>query len=143
MHGRRFCSAISCGAQMLLDRHREVAAAFDGGVVGDDHAGSPADRRDPAHDSRARSLAVVQVVGSQRRQLQKRRAGIDQLLDPLAHRQLAAGAVAIHGIGATADRARCEGRFEVGRECAIRSRLTVLVTVGVDARRDPGHRLGA
>ena len=39
------------GAQVLLDRHRVVRAALDGGVVGDDHAlaaGHPADAGDDA-----------------------------------------------------------------------------------------------
>ncbi len=54
-------------AQMLLHRHREIGAALDGGVVGDDHhfdAVHPADAGDDAGGGRR---VVVHAVGGQRR----------------------------------------------------------------------------
>ncbi len=40
-------------------------------------------------------VVVVQIPGGERRQLEERRAGIEQPVDPLAHRQLALLAVAL------------------------------------------------
>ena len=73
---------------VLLHRHRVVRAALHGGVVGhDDHlaAGDAADARD---DPGSRRLIVVHAEGGQRRQLEERRAGIEQALDPFTDGQL-------------------------------------------------------
>ena len=77
-------------AQMLLHRHRIVGAALDGGVVGDDHALAPADAADAGDDARRRHVAAIHAVRGERRQLEKRRAGIEQQVDALARQQLAA-----------------------------------------------------
>ena len=55
------------GAQVLLDRHRVVRAAFDGRVVGDDHAFAPGHPADAGDDPGAGALVVVHAVGGQRR----------------------------------------------------------------------------
>ena len=78
------------GAEVLLDRHREVGAALDGRVVGDDDDLPPADPADPGDDAGAGAGAVVHPLGGQRRELQEGRGGIEDALDPLAHRQFAA-----------------------------------------------------
>ena len=46
------------GAQVLLDGHRVVRAALDGGVVGDDHALAAADPADAGDDPGGRGLAA-------------------------------------------------------------------------------------
>ena len=79
------------GAQMLLHRHRVVGAALDGGVVGDHHAFAAADAADAGDQARGRNVAAVHAVGGERRQLEKRAAGIEQQIDPLAGEQLSAG----------------------------------------------------
>ena len=89
-------------AHVLLDRHREVGAAFDRGVVGDDQHFAAGDAADAGDDAGRRRFVVVQVPGRQRRQLEKRRAGVEQLLDPLAHRQLALLAMALDVLRAAA-----------------------------------------
>ena len=78
------------GAQMLLHRHRIVGAALDGGIVGDDHAFAVADAPDPGDQARGMHVAAVEAVGRKRRELEKRRAGVDEEIDPLARKELAA-----------------------------------------------------
>ena len=77
-------------AQVLLDRHGVVGAALDRGVVGDDHAAAAVHRPDAGDDAGRRRVAVVELLGGERRELEERRAGIAEQLDALAHEQLAA-----------------------------------------------------
>ena len=83
------------GAQMLLHRHREVGAALDGGVVGDDHAFAALDAADAGDQAGAVDRILVHAVGGERRQLEERRAGIDEPQHALARQQLAARGVAL------------------------------------------------
>ena len=53
-------------AQMLLDREREVGAAFHSRVVGDDHALTAFDDSDPGHDSGRGCGGVVELPRSER-----------------------------------------------------------------------------
>ncbi len=78
------------GAQVLLHRHRVIGAAFDGRVVGDDHAFAALDAADAGDEPGAVDGVVVETVGGERRQLQERRAGIDQVHHALARQQLTA-----------------------------------------------------
>ena len=59
-------------AQMLLDGEREVRAAFDGRVVGDDHALAAFDHADAGDDAGGRRLAVVEIPRGERVQLEER-----------------------------------------------------------------------
>ena len=59
-------------AQMLFHRHREIGAAFDSGVIGDDHhflTHHPANPADHAGGGRG---IVIHALGGQRRNFQKR-----------------------------------------------------------------------
>ena len=77
-------------AQMLLHRHRVIGAALDGGVVGDDDAFAARDAPDAGDDAGGMDVAAIEAVGGQRRQFEKRGAGIDQQVDALARQHLAA-----------------------------------------------------
>ena len=57
MQGRWFSSGDLLGPQVLLHRDRVVGAAFDGGVVGDDHALAPGDPADAGDDAGRRHLS--------------------------------------------------------------------------------------
>ena len=81
-------------AQVLLDRERVVGAALDRGVVGDDHHVAARHAADAGDDAGRRRVVVVHVPRRQRRELEERRARIEQRVDALAHRQLALLAVA-------------------------------------------------
>jgi hypothetical protein len=81
------------GAEVLLHGQREVRAALDRRVVCDDHAGSPLDHADPGHDPGRRGLTVVDLPRRERIQLEERGSRVDEPIDPLAGRQLAARAV--------------------------------------------------
>ena len=80
-------------AQVLLHRDRVVGAALHGRVVGDDHAFAPAHPAHAGDDARGRGLVAVHAVRGQRRQLQERGSGIEQVVDPVPGQQLAAGGV--------------------------------------------------
>ena len=82
------------GPKVLLDRHREVGAALDRGVVGDQHALNALDHRDPGHDARSRRVAVVEAVRGERRKLEECTPRVDQALDAFADGKLSALAVA-------------------------------------------------
>src|SRR5919202_3048145 len=87
---------------MFLDRHREIRATFDGGIVGDDGHFFAFYFADAGDNTGGRGLVVVHAAGRQRRQLQERRGRVQQALDALAREQLAARAVAAHGLLAAA-----------------------------------------
>ncbi len=77
-------------AQVLLHRHGIVGAALDGGVVGDDDAFAAADAADAGDDAGGMHVAAVEPVGGERRELEERRAGIEQQVDALARQKFAA-----------------------------------------------------
>ena len=105
-------------AQMLANGQRVVGAALDGRVVRDDHAVAALDRCDPGHDTGRRRRVAVDAVGGQRAQLEERRRGIGQPVDPLAGRQLAAFAVAGDRFGAAAQLNPREPFPQVGHHAA-------------------------
>ena len=82
------------GAQMLLHRDRVISAAFDGRVVGDDHALLAVDAADTRNQA-ARSDPVVAVHAETRElaDLEKRRTRVDERVDALARQHLAAAEV--------------------------------------------------
>ncbi len=81
-------------ANVLLDGDRIVRAALDGRVVGDDEDLAPADAADAGDEPGAWRVVVVHAVRGERRELEKRRAWIDEQLDALADGLLALLAVA-------------------------------------------------
>ncbi len=96
------------GPQVLLDRHRVVGAALDGGVVGHHHA-LPARHAADAGDQaggrygvrcprlRRRTRRAVHPGRGQGAQLQEGAAGVEQPVDPVAHQQLAPRQVPLAG----------------------------------------------
>ena len=65
-------------AQVFLHRHRIIGAALDRGVVADHHAFDAGDAPDAGDDAGGRDVGVVHAVGRHLRQLEERRAGIQQ-----------------------------------------------------------------
>ena len=114
MQGRRFCSAISWARGVLARGHRVVGAAFDGGVVADDHHLAALDPADAGDDPGARRLVLVHAVGGELGELEEGRAAVQQQFDPLARQQLAAGDVALGGALAAA-RADARATAPAGR----------------------------
>ena len=96
------------GAQVLLDGHREIGAALDRRVVGDDDAFAPPDAPDPGDDPGRRHPAVIHPIGGERRKFEKRRPRIEQQPHPLARQQFAAPLVprARRRVAALGDRRR-------------------------------------
>ena len=81
-------------AQVLLDGHRVVGAALDGGVVGDDHHLAALDTADAGDDAGGGHRVVltrsaVHAIGSERAQLEERAARVEQAVDPIPHQELA------------------------------------------------------
>ena len=128
--------------QVLLDGQRVVRAALDRRVVADDHAFAAADAADAGDDAGGGDRSVVHAVRGQLRELEKRRAGIEQRADALARQQLAARDV----LRATRLRRRPARRaptsaLQVGDE--RRHRVAVLRerrVARVEFRFDDGHR---
>jgi hypothetical protein len=81
--------------QVLLHGDRVVRTALHRGVVGDDHAQSAGHRTDTRDDACRRCLAAVHPVRGERRQLEKRRAWVEQRIDPVTREQLPARHVTI------------------------------------------------
>ena len=104
------------GAQMLLHRHRIIGAALDGRIVADDHAFAARDPADAGDDARAGDVTVIKLMGSERRQLQEGRAGVDQLADALARQELAARDMTFTCGLRTAKRSDLEMRVKLGVE---------------------------
>jgi hypothetical protein len=69
---------------VFFDGEGIVGAALDGRVVGDDEDFAAGDAPDARDQARRRRLVVVDVPRSQRRELEERRVGIEQPLDPFA-----------------------------------------------------------
>src|SRR5690606_17038900 len=106
-------------AQVLLDRHREVGAALDRGVVGDHHhflalyAAYAAD-----HAGGGRGI-VVHAFGGQRRDFEEWRTRVEQGGDAVTRQQLAACDVLVAGlVAATSDCAR-KSRIELFDQRAV------------------------
>ena len=81
-------------AHVLLHGQRIVGAAFDGGVVADDHAFAAFDPADAGDDAGGMDLVLIHAVGGERREFEERRARIDQRHHPLARQQFPARCVA-------------------------------------------------
>src|ERR1700743_2137076 len=102
-------------------------ATTKGGIVGDDHADHAANGADPGDQSRAGYRIVVQSPGGKRRQLEERAQRIDQKVDPLTHRNLAAVAMTLHHAVAAAGqrpglpRAQCFQEAVVDRGVGLES----------------------
>jgi hypothetical protein len=120
--------------QVLLDRHRVVGAAFDGRVVGDDHALPPGHPADPGDHPGARGVTAVELVRGQRGQLEERRRRVDEPVHPLAGQQLAALDVAGAGPLRAAERRRGELLPQVRDQSAVH--------VGGSDRRGRGRGSG-
>ena len=127
------------GAEVLLHREREVRAALHGGVVRDDHARATLDDPDPRDDPRRRRLPVVEVPGREGVQLEERRAGVDEPVDPLPRRQLAAGAVALERLLAAAGRDECRALAELVDERLHPRGAPLERLVARDMRREHRH----
>ena len=125
---------------MLLDGHREIGAALDRGVVGDDHdvlLHHPADAADHAGGGRG---IVVHAFGRQRGDFQEWRAGIEQGIDAFAREQLAAFGVPGAGLLATAARGAGQPTIEFGDEVAMPGGVVEeILRAGIELRGQRGH----
>ena len=92
------------GAQMLFHGHREIGAALDRCIVGDNDDFLATHPADAGNQAGAGRRAVVHAMGSQRRQFEERRTGIEQGADALAWQQLAALGVLVARLLAATER---------------------------------------
>ena len=105
-------------AQMLLHGHRVVSAALDGGVVGDDDAFAPRNAPDARDDTGGMDIAAIEAVGRERRQFEKRGAGIDQQVNAFARQHLAARGMPLARRLSAAARHDLELLLQFGHEAA-------------------------
>jgi hypothetical protein len=126
---------------VLLDREREIGAALDGRVVGDDHALAPRDAPDTGDDARARRLAAVHAVRGELPDLEERRAGVEQRAHPLARQELPAPDVLFARLVAAAQRRARDLLAQVLDQSAHALGVGAeFGRAGVELRLDDGHR---
>jgi hypothetical protein len=119
------------GAKVLLHGEREVGASLHGRVVRDDHTLLAFDDADAGDDPGRGSGVVVQIPRREGVQLQERRAGIDQPVDPVARSELPPRAVSLDRLLAAATRHVRRALAQLGHErlhplCAAREGLVAL-----------------
>ena len=85
-------------SEVLLDRHREIRAALDCRVVGDDQNLAPVHTTDAGDDAGAWRFVSIHAVGGQRAELQKRGARIEQAMHTVTRQELAAADVLLAGL---------------------------------------------
>jgi hypothetical protein len=129
-------------AQVLLHREREVGAPLYGRVVRNDRALAALDDADPRHDACARRLAVVGLPRGEGVQLEERRAGVDEPVDPLAREQLAAGAVPLDRALAAACGDLRRAVAQLGDERLHPGLPAGKIVRALDARLEQRHRPG-
>src|SRR3989344_2364976 len=89
-------------AQVFFHRQRVVATAFYRGVVGHDHAFDTLDSADAGHYTCRRHFFAVHLMGGQLTDFEKRRADIQQTVNPFTWQQFAARGVTLLSLGAAA-----------------------------------------
>ena len=128
-------------AQVLLDGHRVVGAALDGGVVADDHDRPAVHEADARDDAGAGRIAAVEPVGGERRDLEERAALVEQARDAVARQQLAARDVAVAGCLGPAERRGGEPARAARRRVRRGRRRFACAAVarGIEVRVEDGH----
>ena len=132
------------GAQMLLDGHREIGAALDRRVIGDDDAFAPGDAANAGDDPGRRHRAVIHLVGGKGGEFEKGGTRIEQHADALARQELAAPKMALPRGLVAAPRDRLRFVAQIGDDRTHRlvvgaERLGTPVYRG----KDYGHRSSA
>ena len=130
------------GTHVLLDTDRQQRAALHRCVVGDEHPRHAADHADTGDDARAGGAVVVHLPARQRGELQERRAGIADQVDPVPRQDLAAAVVALDG--ALTTRTAGDGELlplpQRREQVGIGSRVLLeLGAAGVDAAFELSH----
>ena len=95
MHGSRFSSAISCARRCFLTVRGKYEPPLTVASLATITHSRPQHGADARHEPGARRLVVVDAEGRERRELEPGRVRIEQQVDALAHRQLAAPAMAL------------------------------------------------
>ena len=131
-------------AQVLLHRHREIRAALHGGVVRDHDARLAVHRADAGDDAGAGGDAVVEILRGQGRELEERRAGVDQPFDARAGRELAPRLMLRDRVLAAAAAYSIEAGLQIFHQRLHRRRVvTEGLRAGVDVCGQSGHRSSA
>jgi hypothetical protein len=89
-------------AEVLLDGEGVVGAALHGRIVRDDDALAPLHEADPGHHAGRGRVAVVEVPGRERGELEEGRALVEQPLHAFPDEELAARLVLLAGVGTPA-----------------------------------------
>ena len=127
-------------AQVLLDRHRVVAAALHGGVVADDHAVDTTDPADAGNQAGAGGVVLVHVERGEWRHFEERGVGVEQHFDPVAWQQLAALQVLGAGRVAAALNDLQQPRVQVVDQCAHGGRVGLeIFSAGIELGSESGH----
>ena len=130
------------GAQVFFHGERVVAAAFYGGVVGDDHAFHTLHLGDTPDAAGGGHVFAVDAFGGQGGDFQKRGPRVEQQIDALAYRQLAALTKPLLGCFATAMGNVIELVLQLLTQLQVVFPVGLEVrAVGIDLAIDLGHRI--
>ena len=131
-------------AKVLLDRERVVGAALHRRIVGDDEHLALRYPADAGHQPCAGRVVVVDAVRRQRRQLEERRAAIEQLLETFADQEFPLVPMAADGALVAAFAHSLQPGAEVGDQpLHVGAIGTEFSRSGFDVSREGLHRLVA
>ena len=80
-----FCNLLR--TKVLLDGQRVIGAAFDGRIIGDNHAVDVVNLADARNDARGRHFIVIKAIRRKLPDFQKRRATVDDRANSIARQQ--------------------------------------------------------
>src|SRR5260221_71213 len=107
------------GAQMFLDRHREIRSAFDGGVVGNYKHFAIRNAPDAGDDARTGTFVVVKISRGEGREFEKWRARVEQTFDAFTDKEFALFFLSLAIFFAATFTDARETLFEFAREGAM------------------------
>ncbi len=127
-------------AKVFLDGDRKIGAAFDGRIVGGNHAGSPRHIADAGDKTGGGELILVHAGCSEGTELQPGSMRVDQSGNPLAGRELASLFMKCDRFSGPACFSETQMLLKVGKEpfvmCAVRPEF---VRCGDDRSRERSH----
>jgi len=125
---------------VLLHRDGKIGAALHRRVVDDDDAFAAGDAADAGDDARRGNVAAIHAVSGELRELEKRRAGIEESADALARQELAARQMPLARRGAAALADRGDPVAQIGNRFAQRRGIAAeRLGARIDGCLDDGH----
>ena len=144
MHGSRLSAAISCARRCFFTVIGKYVPPFTVASLRDHDARLAVDGADAGDDAGAGGDAVVEILRGEGRELEERRAGVDQPFDTRAGRELAPCLMLRDRVFAAAPANSIEADLQILHQRLHRRRVvTEGLRAGVDVCGQSGHRSSA